>query len=44
MDIVNFDDVMQTPLVARNGVIELDESPGVGLDLDPATFARYRIR
>jgi D-arabinonate dehydratase len=44
MDIVNFDDVVQTPLVARDGVIELGERPGVGLDLDPDAFARYRVR
>jgi D-arabinonate dehydratase len=43
-DIVNLDDLMKTPLVARDGFIELGENPGVGLDLDPDAFARYRIR
>lgn len=44
VDIVNFDDVLSRPLTVRDGVVELDHEPGVGLDFDEARIARYRAQ
>jgi len=44
IDIVNFDDVLTDPLAPKNGLIELSEQPGVGIDLDTSAAAKYRVR
>jgi D-arabinonate dehydratase len=43
-DIVNFDDVLARRLEVEDGHISLNDEPGVGLQLDEAAVARFRVR
>ena len=42
-DIVNFDDVMSTPLRPDGGFIPLPMSPGVGIELDHEAVKRFKV-
>ena len=36
-------ELLQEPLRARGGIIRLSDRPGLGVELDPAAVARYRV-
>lgn len=42
-DLVNFDDVLVSPLKPENGMLRVPEGPGLGLDLNDEAIGRYRI-
>ena len=40
---VVFDKILSEPLVCRNGIVEIPETPGVGTVFDWDAVTRYRI-
>jgi len=42
-DIISFDELLEEPLKPRDGRLRVSERPGVGLELNDAAVARYRV-
>jgi D-arabinonate dehydratase len=42
-DIITFDPLLAEPLTPTDGMLRLNERPGVGLELDDAMLARLRV-
>jgi L-alanine-DL-glutamate epimerase-like enolase superfamily enzyme len=42
-DIITFDPLLAEPLTPTNGVLRLNERPGIGLELDDTMLARLRV-